>query len=110
MDIKKIKKPLMEYVERVKKTLNPKAVILFGSWTHNNATSGSDIDLLVLAEFKNIAKEKRFDILYDLHKDIEANYDFHVYGATPQEFESAKPWTIFEEIKKRGVVLYPRSQ
>lgn len=108
MGIKKIEKPLMKYVEKVKKTLDPKAVILYGSWARNNATDWSDIDILVLSEFENMSAEKRFEILYNLHNGINTNHDFHVYGVTPNEYKLAKPWTIFEEIKKEGIVLYSK--
>ena len=109
MDQTKVSRELKQYIQRVKKKVDPEKIILFGSFAKKRASAWSDIDILVVARFSNIAEKKRFDVLYDLEKDLIRQHDFHVYGVTPQEFENAKPWTIFDEIKKEGIVLYSKN-
>lgn len=106
MDRKKINKELKLYINKVKEKINPHKIILYGSFARGEATEWSDIDLLVIASFKKINKDRRFDVLYDLQKDIKKIHSFHVYGVTPSEFKRAKPWTIFEEIKKEGITVF----
>lgn len=108
MDREKIKKELTTYIARVKKNIDPEKVILFGSFARGEATEWSDIDILVVSKFKGISAKRRFDTLYDLHADLIRNHDIHAYGVTPQEYENAKPWTIFSDIKREGVVLYQK--
>ncbi len=105
----KISREINTYIERVKQAVKPDKVILFGSFARNKASKWSDIDILVISRFKNIPKKKREYILYSLSDGLIKNHDFHVYGVTSEEFKSAKPWTIFEEIKKEGVTLYSKN-
>ncbi len=108
MDKTKIQKQLEEYVRRLKTNINPKKVILFGSFASGRATEWSDIDILVISDqdHKGRRRQKQFDILYDLHDGLTENHEFHVYGVSEKEFDRAKPWTIFHDIKREGVIIY----
>ena len=108
MDRKKIKKELDIYIYRVKKHVDPEKIILFGSFARGEASSWSDIDILVISKFKGIPSKKRFDILYDLNNGLIHDHDIHAYDITPKEYEQAKPWTIFSDIKKEGIILYEK--
>ena len=99
----KIKKEIKQYIARLKNAVRPDKVLLFGSFARGEATIWSDIDLMVVADFKDLDKEKRYNILYDLHSGLVKDHDIHVYGLTPSEFESAKPWSIIDDIKKKGL-------
>ncbi|HRN71110.1 MAG TPA: nucleotidyltransferase domain-containing protein [Candidatus Woesebacteria bacterium] len=109
MDRNQIKKELDIYVTRVEKKFDPEKIILFGSFARGDATNWSDVDILVISQFKGIPEKKRFDILYDLHTDLIKNHDINVYGITPQEYANAKPWTIFSDIKEEGILLYQKT-
>ncbi|OGK11466.1 hypothetical protein A2954_06345 [Candidatus Roizmanbacteria bacterium RIFCSPLOWO2_01_FULL_37_12] len=109
MDKTKIKKNLKIYVDRLKKTVDPEKIILFGSFASNKATKWSDIDILVVSDFKNIPEKKRDYILYDLSSGLIKNNDYQPYAITPEEYSGAKSWTIISEIKKDGVVLYSKN-
>lgn len=106
MGRKKINKEITEYILRLKKAINPKKVILFGSFARGEATEWSDIDILVVANFSKTSSNKRFDILYDLHEGLIKEHDIHAYGVTPKEFDDVKEWSILNDVKKEGIVLY----
>lgn len=105
----KIKRDLNTYIARLKKTVDPEKVILFGSFARNKAQKWSDIDILVVSKFRNIPAKKRDSLLYELNEGLIKNHDYNVYGITPEEYQKAKPWTIFEEIKKEGIILYSKN-
>lgn len=106
MGRKKINKEIKEYILRLKKAINPKKVILFGSFARGEPTEWSDIDILVVADFSNTNNNKRFDILYDLHEGLIKEHDIHAYGITPREFNDVKEWSILHDIKKEGIIIY----
>lgn len=108
MGRKKINKEITEYILRLKKAINPKKVILFGSFARGEATEWSDIDILVVANFSKINSDKRFDILYDLHDGLVKEHDIHAYGITPKEFDDVKEWSILNDAKKEGIILYQK--
>ncbi len=106
MGRKKINKEIKQYIQRLKKVVNPEKVILFGSFARGEATKWSDIDLLVVAHFPKTSYDKRFDILYDLHEGLVKKHDIHAYGITPREFNDVKEWSILSDAKKEGIVIY----
>lgn len=108
MGRKKINKEIKQYILRLKKAIDPEKVILFGSFARGEATKWSDIDLLVVAHFSKINFDKRFDVLYDLHDGLVKDHDIHTYGITPREFNSVKEWSILNDVKKEGIILYQK--
>ena len=108
MDRKKINQQIKKHILVLKKVFNPEQIILYGSYARNEANDWSDVDLLMIADFKNLPFEKRLNKIDGTTIKIKSNLIFDIRGLTPKEFNSAKPWTIYEEIKKEGVVLYQR--
>ena len=102
----KIKKEIKQYITRLKIAVHPEKVLLFGSFARGEATKWSDIDLMVVADFKDLDGDKRHGFLYDLHSGLVKDHDIHVFGLTPSEFDSAKPWSIIADIKKEGVMVF----
>ena len=92
------------YVERLKEELKPRLVLLFGSFARGDYNEGSDVDLLIVAEFKEHFLD-RIGLLMKLNT-------FHIpiepIGYTPQEFqdmrERGNPFIL--EVLERGKVLY----
>lgn len=105
MDQTKIKTELNQYIKRLEKKIHPKKVLLYGSFARGTATDYSDIDILVIADFPKMKDEERFDMLYDLHKDIPSDHDFHVYGMTQEEYQNKPQWTIVHDIKKEAILV-----
>ncbi|MDO8611164.1 MAG: nucleotidyltransferase domain-containing protein [bacterium] len=109
MDRKKIKRPLNECITRIKKLFNPEQIILYGSFARNEATEWSDIDLLVLADFKKMTLEQRLKKIDQATSDIKSNRLFDIRALTIDEYNQKKPWTIYGEIKKEGIIIYNQS-
>lgn len=109
MGTTKIKKELNTYITRLKKAVDPEKVILFGSFARNIANEWSDIDILVVSRFKNIPEKKRDLIIYKLSRGLIKDHDYNTYAVTPEEFNRAKPWSIFSEIKREGIILYSKN-
>jgi predicted nucleotidyltransferase len=107
MGANKIQSEIKQYIQRLKKSVNPESVILFGSFARGEASEWSDIDLLVIADYKTKQDEKA-DILYKLHDGLVKNHDINAFGLTKREYEAVKPWSIFADVKKEGLVLYKR--
>ena len=108
MGANKIAGEIKQYIKRLKETVDPESIVLFGSFARGEATEWSDIDLLVIADY-TVSSDDRFDLLYHLHDGLVKNHDINVFGLTKKEFETAKPWSIFSDVKKEGIVLYQKT-
>ncbi|GHV38912.1 hypothetical protein FACS1894187_18270 [Synergistales bacterium] len=88
---------------------NLKSVVLFGSVARNEANEDSDVDVLVILKqcarqhFKNISA-----IGADVHWDMDFNENAYIQPVTISEKDSEglEFWSLMENIKKDGVVLY----
>jgi predicted nucleotidyltransferase len=107
IDIKRsgeIFRKIESYVKEVIKKLNPKLIILFGSFASNEINEGSDIDILVVADFKEDFLD-RIKILMDLNK---FGIPIEPIGYTNEEFEEMKKKNnlFVEEVLKKGKILF----
>lgn len=96
---------IARYVERVVKQLKPSAVILFGSFAKRDINEASDVDILVIADFKEPFLD-RIKVLLDLNEGI--GLPLEPVGYTLEEFrEMARGGNRFlQEVLKHGEVLY----
>ncbi|MEM3506372.1 MAG: nucleotidyltransferase domain-containing protein [Candidatus Bathyarchaeia archaeon] len=92
------------YAKEVIKELNPKLIILFGSFASGEINEGSDIDILVVADFKEDFLE-RIKILMNLNR---FSIPIEPIGYTEEEFEEMrKRNSLFvEEVLKKGKILF----
>ncbi|MCD4817155.1 MAG: nucleotidyltransferase domain-containing protein [Candidatus Cloacimonetes bacterium] len=101
------KKIIKEIADLIAKDYNPKKIILFGSYAMGNATSESDLDLLIVSDIeKNLPRRKRgLSLLFKLRK-YHFSKDILIY--TKEEIEKWKNvYSAFiTEINKNGVLLY----
>lgn len=72
-----------------------KGVILYGSVARDQASTGSDIDLLVLLS-------KPFDYFRELHQIIDLLYPIQLES---EQLISAKP-AAFDDFEQRAIQLY----
>lgn len=89
-----------EYAEEVTKILEPKAIVLFGSYAKGTANSGSDIDIAVIFDdftddFLEVSKQ-----LYKLRRDISADIEPVLLDTTCDKSG------FVAEVLKTGVVIY----
>lgn len=108
MDRKKINQPIKKCISVLKKAFNPKRIILYGSYARNDANEWSDVDLLILADFKKVSFNERLNKIDKITANFHSNIIFDIRGLTLSEYNNAKPWTIYEEIKKEGIILYQK--
>ena len=93
-----------KYVARVVDKLHPRQVILFGSFATGDIHEGSDVDICVVAEFKEEFLD-RMKILMDLN---DLGLPLEPVGYTLSEFENMKEGgnSFIGEVVEKGKVLY----
>ena len=71
------------YKDRVVKELKPTSVILFGSFARGDINEGSDVDIMVIADFEEAFLD-RIGLLLGLNDDVKLPLE--PIGYTPEEF------------------------
>ena len=110
MDIRKIRKPLSEFVKAIPEDIQVDEVIVFGSYSNGEATQDSDIDVVVISDsFKKMGEDDRLDTLSKAAievMDINLNYPpIEPWGFTKEEMEKARPASALGDIwRKRGAI------
>ena len=95
-------------VERIATQFDPEKIFLFGSQARGDANDDSDVDFLVVMDFKGTKIKKMVEIGVALH-------DFHIpmdiLISTPEEFEWRKNYigTIEWPAVHEGKLLYARA-
>lgn len=79
---KEVQNELNSFIRRIKKTINIKCVILFGSQARGDYTQVSDIDLIIIADFK----EDFFNRILNLTRLNKSIYNFEMFCYTDTEF------------------------
>jgi len=100
-------KILFEIVARIRKSLNPERVILFGSRARGSAQPESDFDLLVIKE-SDQPRYQRSAPLYTALADLPVEVEIMVY--TPAEVRewSNVPQAFVTTAVREGKVLYEK--
>lgn len=95
-----------EYVKKIIESLNPYVVILFGSFATGDINEGSDIDILVIADFKEVF----LDRIKTLMKLNTFGIPIEPIGYTLEEFENMRVGgnRFVMEVMEKGRVLYKR--
>jgi len=104
---KRIRKIIIQLVDKISKGYKPKKVILFGSYAYGKPTEDSDIDLLII---KNTDKRPidRWVEVKKLLRDSSRTLPVSPLVYTEKEIEeriAIKDFFI-EEILQKGDVLY----
>lgn len=96
---------LRAYTERVVKRLRPQCVLLFGSFSRGDVHEGSDVDLVVVAEF-DVPFLDRIRLLLDLNDGI--GLPLEPVGYTPEEFRHMRESgnRFVQEVVDTGRVLH----
>jgi len=102
--IGEIFRKIEDYVEEVVKNLNPYLVILFGSFATGDINEGSDVDILVVADFEEGFLD-RIKKLMDMNK---FRIPVEPVGYTPEEFKEMKKRknAFIMDVIEKGKVLY----
>jgi len=101
---KKTINALKKHIKFLRKSFNPKKIILFGSRARGDALEESDFDLIVVSDsFKGINFRERISKAYWLW-DKKQNLDIICY--TPEEFEKKKKQIgLVQQAVKDGIEI-----
>ncbi|GAB4579911.1 MAG: nucleotidyltransferase domain-containing protein [Anaerolineales bacterium] len=103
-----VSKTLSPAIQHIAEELKPEKIILFGSYAYGKPTPDSDVDLLVIMETNQPAKERSWAVSRLL---IPRPFPVDILVKTPKEIKIAldKGDFFIKEIMNRGKVLYERS-
>ena len=90
MDQKAIATELNRFISRVTRNLPIRHIILFGSFAKNTGRNDSDIDLLVVGDFKKNSIDDPTSALYDKYFDLNTEHQLHVIGLNVDDYENKK--------------------
>ena len=100
LDKKTAREIAVKYAEEVKKVLNPKGVILFGSCVNGATHEYSDIDIaIVVSDFEGNWLETA-SLLFNLTWDISIDIEPHLMDADND------PSGFLAHVKKTGEVIF----
>ena len=103
MDKKELVLNLKKFKKKIEKKQKIEKIIFFGSRAHGKAEQDSDVDLLIVGNFKGKNNLHRAPPLY-LEWEIDLPVDFLCY--TPDEFKKlSKKISIVREALKNGIVI-----
>ena len=107
MDQTAIKRELSTFISRSIKTMPIEQVILYGSFAKKNARLDSDIDLLVLGNFKENNITDPTSALYESYADLQTRHSMHVVGMNVEDYINRKDSITLESIRKTGKIIFP---
>jgi len=104
-----IEKIVEKIVSHMDGNVRVKKVLLFGSYARGTATDRSDIDLAFVSDdFEGMNEVQRMSLLLDFVHLVELPEpkDIEPFGFTPEELTSPEKFSLSEEVKKHGIVVY----
>lgn len=82
---KEVFEGIERYKKRVIRNLNPAAIVLFGSFARGDIHEGSDVDMIVIANFKEGFLDRIKTLL-----DLNVGLPLEPIGYTPEEFKKMR--------------------
>jgi predicted nucleotidyltransferase len=102
-----VERELQRIVDRLR-ALDPRRVVLFGSFARGDFHEGSDIDLMIILD----TNERFIDRIGRVLTVVDpAEFDIEPHVYTPAEYEELKRRraVLVEAAEREGKVLYERS-
>jgi len=106
MDQTAISRELKTFILRATKGLPIRQIILFGSFAKKTAHETSDIDLLVLGDFKKNQIHDPTRALYDMYSDLHEKHELHVIGLNVEEYEKKNDSITLASIRNTGKTIF----
>jgi len=99
---------IKDFVNDVINRFNPERVILFGSHASGNATLDSDVDILVVMDFKSRPHQQAFEI----RRTIKRSFPLDLLVRRPADIDRRLRLGDFfiKEIMQEGKVLYEKTR
>ncbi len=97
-------KEIKKFINKIKKIIQVKKIILFGSRARNDHLQESDIDLIIISnDFEGTPFPKRMDKLILLW---ESPHDLEALCYTPQEFKKKQQQiNIIQHATRKGIEI-----
>ncbi|MCG2831048.1 MAG: nucleotidyltransferase domain-containing protein [Desulfobacteraceae bacterium] len=102
-----IEDEIKSFVNDVVNRFNPERVIMFGSHASGDATPDSDVDILVVMDFKSRPHQQSFEI----RRAIKRSFPLDLVVRRPADIDRRLRLGDFfiKEIMQEGKVLYERT-
>jgi predicted nucleotidyltransferase len=102
---------LVSYIEQVKKIYGNhlQKIILYGSYARGDATSSSDIDIMILVDLDDLEIKKYADELSDMTYDMNLDYDVMIMPIVKNEKHFnywLEAYPFYNNVSKEGVSLF----
>jgi predicted nucleotidyltransferase len=101
-----LKATLEEVARRLRESLAPVAIYLFGSYAYGTPQSHSDLDILVVVEASNESVFQRDARAYRALRGIGMPKDVMVYTREEFELRASLPVSFERTVKQKGQLLY----
>ena len=91
--------------EKIYSEINPKQVILFGSYAYGTATKDSDIDLMIVEQKIIGSKVKEAVRIKRILNEVDMSKDILVVSEDEFEFYKTEVGSVIRDAYERGEVL-----
>ena len=91
--------------EKIYSEINPKQVILFGSYAYGTATKDSDIDLMIVEQKIIGSKVKEAVRIKRILNEVDMSKDILVVSEVEFEFYKTEAGSVIRDAYERGEVL-----
>jgi predicted nucleotidyltransferase len=100
-------KEIEKLIDRIVTCIQPRQVIIFGSYAKGTATTRSDLDMLVIKETE-LPMKRRGDIFRHITANSLIPLDIHIY--TPEEVEvyGREQFSFINSILKTGKTVFEK--
>lgn len=95
-----------EAIRRIVRIGQPKKIIVFGSYIHEELQPGSDLDILVISEDSILDTRAESVRIRKYLRDLMMPMDILVVRESDYEVLKNKPGLIYREIEETGKVVY----
>ena len=99
-----------QYIENLEgRGIRVQTVVLFGSYAHNRARDGSDIDLAIVApQFSRLNILQRFETLGLANMTLRA--PIQALGYSPRQWRYPERGSFVDEIQRTGKVIFNKGK
>jgi predicted nucleotidyltransferase len=101
-----IEKDIDRFIAELTRLFHPEKVILFGSYAKGNVKPDSDVDILVLMDYKGKASLKAFEI----RKAVKRHFPLDLIVRRPKDLSRRMKLgdPFFKDIMEYGRIVYER--
>ena len=100
-----IRRQIERLIQRILEECPASKVILHGSFARGRVHQGSDIDLVVVADFQERFLDRYGDLLYDLY-DLAPEREIEALIYTPEELQRLTSRPFIATALREGKVIY----